>query len=131
MILFVKEPSVYEKTNETIDVLNHPNENIQPVQRKEEPAEVSEDNIKEDNAEFENDSKEENTASENDFEEENADMELVENGPELTVKVKPLDNPLPLPKKHIRKDMDYSFDVPDGLMNYDHEISEADNYDYD
>lgn len=40
-----------------------------------------------------------------------------------------LDNPLPLPKKHVHKQMDYQYTVEEKDMKYDVEISEDDDFD--
>ena len=40
-----------------------------------------------------------------------------------------IENPLPLPKKHVKKDMDYQYDVAQEDMKYDVEVSENDDYD--
>lgn len=40
-----------------------------------------------------------------------------------------IENPLPLPKKHVRKEMDYQYQIPEDRMNYDVEVSEQDDYD--
>lgn len=40
-----------------------------------------------------------------------------------------LDNPLPLPKKHVKKSMDYAFVPETARMKYDVEISETDDFD--
>ena len=44
--------------------------------------------------------------------------------------VKYIDNPLPLPKKHVKKTLDYAF-LPDFEdMDYDINTSETDDYDF-
>lgn len=40
-----------------------------------------------------------------------------------------IENPLPLPKKHVKREMDYSYIVPEADMHYDVEISEEDDFD--
>lgn len=40
-----------------------------------------------------------------------------------------IENPLPLPKKHIRKEMDYQYPVEDDAMKYDVEVDEQDDFD--
>ena len=40
-----------------------------------------------------------------------------------------IENPLPLPKKHVKKDMDYQYDVAQKDMKYDVEVPENDDYD--
>lgn len=43
--------------------------------------------------------------------------------------IKFIDNPLPLPKKHIKKTMDYKIDVMENMMCFDIEPKEKDDYD--
>ncbi len=38
-------------------------------------------------------------------------------------------NPLPLPKKHVRRQMDYQYTVDDKDMNYDVEVGDDDDFD--
>jgi uncharacterized membrane protein YphA (DoxX/SURF4 family) len=40
-----------------------------------------------------------------------------------------IENPLPLPKKHVKKEMDYQYPVADADMKYDVEVDDADDYD--
>ncbi len=40
-----------------------------------------------------------------------------------------IENPLPLPKKHVRKEMDYQYEVPQEKMNYDVAVDETDDFD--
>lgn len=40
-----------------------------------------------------------------------------------------IENPLPLPKKHVKKEMDYQYQVPEEKMKYDVEVSQQDDYD--
>ena len=40
-----------------------------------------------------------------------------------------IENPLPLPKKHVKKTMDYKFEPEEHLMKYDIEVSETDDFD--
>lgn len=40
-----------------------------------------------------------------------------------------IENPLPLPKKHVKKTMDYSFEPEEHLMKYDIEVSDDDDFD--
>ncbi len=44
-------------------------------------------------------------------------------------KVKLFDNPLPLPKKHVKKEISYDFDVSDDMMKYDVSVSDDDDFD--
>ena len=42
-----------------------------------------------------------------------------------------IENPLPLPKKHEHREMDYGRIIPQGLMHYDHEVTpDKNHYDY-
>ncbi|NLL77246.1 MAG: glycosyltransferase family 39 protein [Clostridiales bacterium] len=43
--------------------------------------------------------------------------------------IKFIENPLPLPKKHVKKEMNYGVDVPDEQMNYDVFSEEDDDFD--
>lgn len=62
------------------------------------------------------------------YSEEVAEDKLVTKGEEHA-KVQFIENPLPLPKKHVKKSMDYSF-VPDkDQMHYDLEVDENDDFD--
>lgn len=40
-----------------------------------------------------------------------------------------IENPLPLPKKHIHKEMDYQYPVAEDAMKYDVEVDEQDDFD--
>jgi hypothetical protein len=40
-----------------------------------------------------------------------------------------LANPLPLPKKHVKKEMDYEYPVEEKDMKYDVEVDDSDDYD--
>lgn len=40
-----------------------------------------------------------------------------------------IENPLPLPKKHEKREMDYQYEVAEDKMNYDREIKENDDFD--
>lgn len=44
-------------------------------------------------------------------------------------KVKLIENPLPLPKKHVRKRLDYGVDVPAGKDDFDLDVDEKDDFD--
>ena len=43
--------------------------------------------------------------------------------------IKFIENPLPLPKKHIKKTMDYRFEPEPEFMKYDIEVKESDDFD--
>ncbi len=40
-----------------------------------------------------------------------------------------IDNPLPLPKKHVKKEISYDFEIPEDRLCYDHEIKADDDFD--
>ncbi len=44
-------------------------------------------------------------------------------------KVNLIENPLPLPKKHVHREMDYGYDVPEAQMHYDVSVAESDDFD--
>ena len=46
-----------------------------------------------------------------------------------TTKVEYIENPLPVPKKHVRKTMDYAFIPDESQMKYDIPVSDKDDYD--
>lgn len=58
-------------------------------------------------------------------EEENEDMEF--NVPKE--KIEFIENPLPVPKKHVKKTMDYAFIPDDNQMKYDVQVAENDDFD--
>lgn len=41
-----------------------------------------------------------------------------------------IENPLPLPKKHVKKVMDYPFTPDASQMHFDIEVDPADNFDF-
>ncbi len=45
-------------------------------------------------------------------------------------KVELFENPLPVPKKHVKKNLDYSFTPEPAAMKYDVQVSDRDDYDY-
>lgn len=49
--------------------------------------------------------------------------------PELPAKPRFIENPLPLPKKHEKKEMDYQYEVTEDKMKFDVEIKENDDFD--
>ena len=55
------------------------------------------------------------------------EMETVES--QEVNKIEYIENPLPLPKKHIRKTMDYAFVPEESMMKYDIAVSEKDDFD--
>lgn len=40
-----------------------------------------------------------------------------------------IENPLPVPKKHVHREMDYGYAVPENQMHYDVSVAENDNFD--
>ncbi len=58
------------------------------------------------------------------IEEINASVEPIEEG-----KPRFIENPLPLPKKHVKKEMDYQYPVEDKDMKYDIDVDENDDFD--
>lgn len=48
---------------------------------------------------------------------------------ETPKQVKYIENPLPLPKKHVKRSLDYSVEPQEELMHYDIEVSEGDDFD--
>ncbi len=40
-----------------------------------------------------------------------------------------IENPLPMPKRHVKKEMDYDIDVPETLMFFDHDVDPEDQFD--
>ena len=55
------------------------------------------------------------------------DMEFMDLGE--PPKIKLIQNPLPMPKKHVRKTMEYGFLPEEDMMHYDIEVDENDDYD--
>lgn len=49
--------------------------------------------------------------------------------PESAPKPRFIENPLPLPKKHEKREMDYQYDVAEDKMKFDVEINENDDFD--
>jgi len=44
-------------------------------------------------------------------------------------KVRMIENPLPLPKKHVRRRLDYGMEVPEGKYDFDLEVDDKDDFD--
>lgn len=65
------------------------------------------------------------------IEEINASVEPIEEKKPVQTEEKPrfIENPLPLPKKHVKKEMDYQYPVADKDMKYDIEVDENDDFD--
>lgn len=59
---------------------------------------------------------------------EDADKEVVSRE-EVKKEIKFIENPLPLPKKHVKKDMDYAVEVSPEQMDYDISAKENDDFD--
>lgn len=49
--------------------------------------------------------------------------------PEKNEKPRFIENPLPLPKKHVKKEMDYQYVIAEDKMKYDVEVDENDDFD--
>ncbi len=45
------------------------------------------------------------------------------------VKPRFIENPLPLPKKHVKRTMDYQYEIPEEKMKFDTEINDDDDFD--
>lgn len=60
---------------------------------------------------------------------ENDGTEEMTEVPEQTSKPRFIENPLPLPRKHVKKEMDYQYPVEEKDMKYDVEVSERDDFD--
>lgn len=58
-----------------------------------------------------------------------ADMQTDLINEEADKKPRFIENPLPLPKKHEHKEMDFHYDVPEDKMKFDIEITEDDDFD--
>lgn len=54
-----------------------------------------------------------------------AATEIAEKTPE---KPRYIENPLPVPKKHVKREMDYDHEVPESAMHFDVEIPEEDDF---
>jgi len=48
---------------------------------------------------------------------------------EMLEKTRYIENPLPLPKKHVKRVMDFTFTPEEDMMKYDIEVSDSDNFD--
>lgn len=48
---------------------------------------------------------------------------------ETATKPRFIENPLPLPKKHVRKEIDFQYEVPEDKMKFDIDIKEGDDFD--
>lgn len=55
--------------------------------------------------------------------------EIKEEIQEAGGKVRLIENPLPLPRKHVKKTMDYKIDITEEQMKYDVEVKENDDFD--
>ena len=54
---------------------------------------------------------------------------IVQEQPAQPQKPVPLHNPLPLPKKHVKKEMNYQHEIPQELMKYDIDVADNDDFD--
>ncbi len=64
----------------------------------------------------------------------NSEEDFVENNVQDTVQKEeipfvPIENVLPIPKKHIKKELGYAFEPDEKYMKYDYEISDNDDFD--
>ena len=55
--------------------------------------------------------------------------EVKEELKEEPVQVTLIENPLPLPKKHVKKRLDFAFEPAPEEMNYDFDVDDNDTYD--
>ena len=67
--------------------------------------------------------------SEEDKQAEKAEEKPIENTEEKPKVPQFFETPLPMPKKHVKKSIDYAFEPSDDLMKYDVEISPNDDFD--
>lgn len=58
------------------------------------------------------------------------ETEAAEEAEPSAKKTRFIENPLPLPKKHVKREMDYGYAVPEADMHYDVEIAEGDDFDH-
>lgn len=58
-----------------------------------------------------------------------AGITAADEAPEQSAKPRFIENPLPLPKKHERKEMDFQYEVPADKMKFDIDIKENDDFD--
>ena len=152
--LISKEEEYLEKTAEnsedsdsvvndqtSIDVSTEEDETVSSDNKEEE---ITEDNVKDENTSEET-APEETTIEESDADETASgkttleDSSLDETAPEKTpsaetpviptTPVKLFENPLPLPKKHEKREITFDFDVPDYLMKFDKDIKSDDDFD--
>lgn len=61
--------------------------------------------------------------------EKTASEENPKENPEEKAGLRFIENPLPLPKKHVKKTMDYAFEPDEAMMKYDVEVADGDDYD--
>lgn len=86
--------------------------------------------VSEDESSSELVSKAENTSKEKVLIDLDTKTETAENLPKEPRKIVFIDNPLPLPKKHVKKDMSYPIEPDSTHMKYDIDVSENDDYDH-
>lgn len=58
-----------------------------------------------------------------------SEVPSVEEVQEEAPKVQLIENPLPLPKKHVKKIMDFDYELQDGMDDFDIEVDENDDFD--
>lgn len=61
--------------------------------------------------------------------EEKEELSAEETADSSQTPIRLIENPLPLPKKHIRKEMDYQYEVAPDKMNYDIAVEDTDDFD--
>lgn len=71
----------------------------------------------------------EHTASETEVEKEKMIMDEKMAEPEKEKSVKLIENPLPLPKKHEKREMDYQYQITEDKMKFDVEVADGDDFD--
>lgn len=137
--------AVSEDTFETIPLQNNQEEKVEKTLQKEK---VLEDSIQEDpleavlermNDEAQNEwgkrpSERKHGDRQNALEDRKevsaeAPKEVHKNMVKQNQKTKFIENPLPGPKKHVKKVLDYQFDVPEHLMKYDIDVPDTDDFD--
>ncbi len=69
-------------------------------------------------------------ATEEGYEEEQIFEQMIEEEPQpMSARVTYIQNPLPLPKKHVKKVLDYSIQPPEEELCYDFDVAEDDDFD--
>lgn len=65
----------------------------------------------------------------NEDEKSDEDLVILDEGQKAPKKVHYIENPLPLPKKHVKKVMDYGYEPEDTELQFDLKVSEEDDFD--